>query len=99
MRIITFTPPCWGRLPQQILGNEGKHGAMDTQQNAPIEEGSDEATNDEAIDGVVEQVRADIQLGHTHEDVLTLLHQRFSEANIEISREREEELAEQLRAN
>lgn len=66
-------------------------------QDAPIQDGSDDSTNDEQVSGIIEQVRADIDMGHTHEDVLVLLRQRFSETGTEVSNERMQQLAEQLR--
>lgn len=82
-----------GEFSQAKHGNRGHHGVMDDQQNAPIEEGSQESTNEERVQGVVAQVRADLNVGHTHEQVLVMLRERFSQSGIEASDERAEELA------
>lgn len=65
-------------------------------QDSPIEHGSDDATDEQALSGIVEQVRADIDLGHTNEPVLQLLRQRSAEADLEVSEERLQQLAEQI---
>ena len=58
---------------------------MDTQ-NEPIEEGSDDASRAQKIDGVVEQVRGDLGLGHV-DDVRVMVRQRLEDAGLPSSDE------------
>ena len=53
-------------------------------QDAPIEDGANEATRAEQIRGILDQVREDVRLGHAH-DQSELLRQRLSEAGIAVS--------------
>jgi hypothetical protein len=53
---------------------------MDTQ-DAPIEDGHDEATMDQKIDGVAQQMRGDVQLGHV-DDLRSMARQRLVEADL-----------------
>jgi hypothetical protein len=53
---------------------------MDTQ-DAPIEDGSDEAGISEKIAGVAEQMRGDTQVGHV-DDLRAMARQRLEEANL-----------------
>jgi hypothetical protein len=53
---------------------------MDTQ-DAPIEDGSDEAGIDEKIVGVAQQMRGDVELGHV-DDLRAVARQRLEEANL-----------------
>jgi hypothetical protein len=52
-------------------------------QNEPIEEGSLDAADEEKIDGIVEQVRSDLRLGHAH-DPEQSLRQRLFEAGMSV---------------
>jgi hypothetical protein len=67
-------------------------------QDTPIEHGSDDASATEGLGGIVEQVRADIDLGHTNGSALDLLRQRASDAGIEVSEDRLAQLAAQISA-
>lgn len=49
----------------------------------PVEEGSDDATNEERVDGVLAQMRADITIGHV-DDVRSALAQRLADAGIPV---------------
>ena len=55
---------------------------MDTQ-DAPIEDGHDEATSNEKIDGVAQQMRGDDQLGHV-DDLRSMAKQRLAEAGLPV---------------
>lgn len=48
------------------------------------------------LDGIIEQVRADIALGHVSEDVSTVLRQRARDAGIPISDEDLESIASDI---
>jgi hypothetical protein len=50
-----------------------------TTQNSPIEDGHDDATTGDKLAGLVEQVRADYQLGTTT-DAAAMLRQRLTDA-------------------
>lgn len=52
-------------------------------QDDPVEEGAGEATDSERIDGVLEQVRADIALGQI-DDPRAALADRLAEAGISV---------------
>ena len=53
---------------------------MDTQ-DAPIEDGSDEATIQQKIDGVARQMQGDAELGHV-DDLRAMALQRLEEAGL-----------------
>ncbi|GAA4381505.1 hypothetical protein [Agromyces bauzanensis] len=53
---------------------------MDTQ-DEPIEEGHDEASIDDKIVGLAEQLRGDADLGHV-DDLTTMARQRLEEAGL-----------------
>ncbi|MCD2441539.1 hypothetical protein LQ757_04525 [Agromyces sp. SYSU K20354] len=53
---------------------------MDTQ-DAPIEDGHDDATDDQRLEGVIQQVRGDVAIGNV-DDVRTMVRQRLSEAGL-----------------
>ena len=55
---------------------------MDTQE-APIEDGHDEATSNEKVDGVAQQMRGDDQLGHV-DDLRSMAKQRLAEAGLPV---------------
>lgn len=65
-------------------------------QDEPIQDGSDDASNDERIQGIVEQVRSDLRSGHTHESAEQMLRQRFAESQVEVSDDRLAKLAAEL---
>lgn len=69
---------------------------MPPTQDSPIEDGHDDATNQQELDGIVEQVRADVALGHTHGPVADLLRQRAREANVDVSEEQLAQLAAKM---
>lgn len=52
-------------------------------QNDPVEDGAGEATEQARIDGILEQLRADLQLGHVSDPRATLAT-RLHEAGIEV---------------
>jgi superfamily II helicase len=56
----------------------------DDMRQDPVEDGALEATDDERIDGIVEQVRADILVG-TQSDVESLLRQRLDDAAVVVT--------------
>jgi hypothetical protein len=64
-------------------------------QSAPIEDGSDDASAQDRIDGIVEQTRADVAQGHVG-DVRDTLAQRLGDAGMEVSRDEFEELLARL---
>ncbi|WP_403021108.1 hypothetical protein [Salinibacterium sp. GXW1014] len=65
-------------------------------QDGPIQDGSDDATNEQRLDGIIEQVRSDIREGHTHEPAEQMLRQRVRETGVEVSDERIAEIARGL---
>jgi hypothetical protein len=62
-------------------------------QDAPIEDGANEATRAEQIRGILDQVREDVRLGHAH-DQSELLRQRLSEAGIAVSEDELEQFTD-----
>jgi hypothetical protein len=56
----------------------------DDMRHDPVEDGALEATDEERIAGIVEQVRADIQLG-AQIDAGSLLRERLSDAGIAVT--------------
>jgi len=50
-------------------------------QNEPIEEGSDDASRSQKLEGVVAQVRGDLDLGHV-DDVRVMVRQRLEDAGL-----------------
>ncbi|MRG59901.1 hypothetical protein GE115_08465 [Agromyces sp. CFH 90414] len=54
--------------------------------DAPVEDGSNEATREEQIRGILAQVREDVRMGHAHDEE-ALLRQRLDEAGIPIAEE------------
>lgn len=71
-------------------------GRMRETQDSPIQDGSDDASNDERLAGIVEQVRTDVGSGHTHESVLELLSQRVRETGVDVEESRLRELAREI---
>lgn len=57
---------------------------MSDTQDTPIEAGHDAATDNQRLAGILAQVRADLQLGHSN-DARELLTQRLHDAAIELS--------------
>ena len=55
-------------------------------QNEPIEEGSDDASRSQKLEGVVAQVRGDLDLGHV-DDVRVMVRQRLEDAGLPSSDE------------
>jgi radical SAM superfamily enzyme len=64
-------------------------------QDSPIQHGSDDATEEQKIAGLVLQTRADYLQG-VATDVVAHLQQRLIEAGIELDRDRIEELAKDV---
>jgi hypothetical protein len=56
----------------------------DDMRHDPVQDGAREATDDERIAGIVDQVRADILLG-TQSDVISLLRQRLDDAAVVVT--------------
>jgi hypothetical protein len=56
----------------------------DDVRHGPVQDGAREATDDERIAGIVDQVRADILLG-TQSDVISLLRQRLDDAAVVVT--------------
>jgi hypothetical protein len=56
----------------------------DDMRHDPVEDGALEATDDERIAGIIEQVRADILLG-TQIDAESLLRERLADAAIAVT--------------
>jgi hypothetical protein len=55
---------------------------MSNTQDQPMQDGN-HATNDEKVQGVIGQVRADVELGNV-DDARTLLLQRLGDAGLEL---------------
>ncbi len=64
-------------------------------QDSPIQQGSNDATEEQKIAGLLTQTRADYLQGVTT-DVAAHLQQRLIDAGIELSRERVEALAQKV---
>ena len=62
-----------------------------TTQDSPIQDGHDDAAEEQKIAGIVAQARADHLLGTT-QDAATMLQQRLIQAGIEVDRDRFDEL-------
>lgn len=56
-------------------------------------------TPDEKLEGIAEQVRGDIQLGHVNDDVTNVLEQRIEEAGLEVRPEDVETLADEIESD
>jgi hypothetical protein len=63
----------------------------------PVEDGALEATDDERIAGIVEQVRADLEIG-TQSDAAGLLHQRLDDAAVMVTENQFARLLAQVNA-
>ena len=57
---------------------------MDSTRDEPVEDGHDEATDGQKLEGVIEQVRGDVALGHV-DDVPKMVRQRLEEAGLPAS--------------
>jgi hypothetical protein len=57
---------------------------MDTTRDEPVEEGHDEATDGQKLEGVIQQVRGDVALGSV-DDVRKMVQQRLEEAGLPAS--------------
>lgn len=53
-------------------------------QDAPIEDGANDASRSEQIRGILVQVREDMKMGHAHDEE-SLLRQRLADAGISVS--------------
>ena len=51
---------------------------------------------DDKLNGIVEQVRADIAMGHVSEDVSSVLRQRVDDAGLDVSDEDLESIASDI---
>ena len=60
-------------------------------QTAPIEDGSEDASDQDRIDGLVEQTRADVAQGHV-DNVRDALAQRLADAGVTVSVDEFEQL-------
>lgn len=65
------------------------------EQRTPTQEGSLEATIEQKLEGLIEQMRADMARG-IHEHPLTVLEQRLADARIQLEEEEFSELAARL---
>jgi hypothetical protein len=63
----------------------------------PVEDGALEATEDERIAGIVEQVRADLEIG-TQSDAAGLLRQRLDDAAVVVTEDQFARLLAQVNA-
>jgi hypothetical protein len=66
-------------------------------QTAPIEDGSQEASDQDRIDGLIEQTRADVSQGHV-DDVRDALAQRLADAGVNVSADEFEQLLARVTA-
>jgi hypothetical protein len=71
------SPPVKGKRQREGACHAGE---MDTQ-DAPIQDGSDDASNDDKIAGIAEQMRADAAAGAV-DDLRSMARQRLEEANM-----------------
>jgi hypothetical protein len=54
---------------------------MDSTRDEPVEDGHDEATDGQKLEGVIQQVRGDVALGSV-DDVRKMVQQRLDEAGL-----------------
>jgi hypothetical protein len=64
-------------------------------QTSPVMVGSDDASNQEKVQGLIAQVRAD-HAGRERTDVLTYLQERFEQAQVDIDDERLGSIADEI---
>jgi hypothetical protein len=67
---------------------------MSDTQDEPMQDGN-HATNDEKVQGIIGQVRADVGLGNV-DDPRTLLQQRLSDAGLELPDDEFESVLKEL---
>ncbi len=60
------------------------HRPMDSTRDEPVERGHDDASDGQKLEGVIQQVRGDIALGHV-DDVHKMVRQRLDEAGLPAS--------------
>lgn len=65
------------------------------EQDAPIEEGAENASVDDKLTGLLEQMREDIRLGHVH-DIAAVLQTRLDDAGIVVDEARFAELLREV---
>lgn len=56
-------------------------------QNAPIEDGATDATDDAKLAGLADQMREDIRAGNVH-DVASVLRTRLDDAGLQVDEDR-----------
>ena len=66
-----------------------------SEQDTPVENGSNDATDNEKIDGIIEQVRGDVTIGDP-QDPREILAQRLADAGLVVSEAEFERLAAKL---
>ncbi|WP_157155651.1 MULTISPECIES: hypothetical protein [unclassified Diaminobutyricimonas] len=69
---------------------------MDEYQTEPVEDGAMDATNEERLAGVAQQVASDVSMDHTHESVLTMLRERCGETGVQATDEQLQALAQRI---
>jgi hypothetical protein len=67
---------------------------MSNTQDQPMQDGN-HATNDEKVQGIIGQVRADVDLGNV-DDARTLLQQRLADAGLELPADEFEKVLESV---
>lgn len=65
------------------------------EQDAPIEDGADDASVAAKLDGLVEQMREDLKAGSVH-DVAAVLRTRLDDAEISVDEDRFAELLRRI---
>lgn len=76
-------------------GHETMNGKV---QDAPVQDGSEPAPNEDRLAGVVAQVRSDVGVDNTSESILALLTERVRETGVEVDPEELRRLADEIAA-
>lgn len=70
-----------------------------TTQNEPVEDGSTDATDDEKVSGILEQIRQDVAVGTLSSDeVEQVLERRLADSGIDIEEDERRRLAAHIGA-
>lgn len=76
--------------------NDSEEIPDDQARAAGVQDAGVQGTDEEKLRGMIRQVEADVQLGHTHEDVLAEVQQRIREGNLALSLEEAAEIAKRI---
>jgi hypothetical protein len=74
----------------------GHDRTMDEFQTEPVEDGAMDATNEQRLAGVAQQVASDVSMDHTHDSVLAMLRDRCAETGVQATDEQLQSLAQRI---